>query len=533
MITDAKKVAFSFIFLLVSSVSTHGQMASSYFSVPDISTLKTQSLRPPLVEMLGTDPGVFRLSFGKCQMPDDVMQVQPTTDPPACYVRMATPYSIGRSETTNGILVTDRAGYPLISTKLPPLTFSTLSHIAKWPTSLGSVPMSIASINHGDYPTKGMIPAGVLQQNVASMVVPTTYTQQPWPAVNFAGYSHNQGRTAGQSAVNFFSVATVTAPNAHGANFNGVISNGEPVDAFAGQGRGHDFGTLVGYEVNPNIWKVGSSEPQGTLDGLRLIGGGDDVRPAGGAFGVRVFPLSGYGGPSPTYWNYLFFSEDGAASSPENESAFASIGATGIGNGVHSQSIRGRARTPAGKNIAGHINFAHTNNWYVNPALLVGSSSQAMDVGTLLQTYASSNSLQISAVIRNDNGASPTAAIGFNVAASSGFEASASKGGVGFTRTGTQGRGYGSLYNRAASDRSSFDAADEVFRWTSSGVTVIGALELATMTSSGAAPSVNGGKLELVCGTASGTAKLQIYAGTSAVPTTILDNIGAGVAGCP
>jgi hypothetical protein len=61
-----------------------------------------------------------------------------------------------------------------------------------------------------------------------------------------------------------------------------------------------------------------------------------------------------------------------------------------------------------------------------------------------------------------------------------------------------------------------------------------GEVGLARLTSrgSGTAPGAAGGKFELVCGTTPGTAKLIVYAGTSATAATILDNIGAGVAGC-
>lgn len=59
-----------------------------------------------------------------------------------------------------------------------------------------------------------------------------------------------------------------------------------------------------------------------------------------------------------------------------------------------------------------------------------------------------------------------------------------------------------------------------------------GAVGLSRITASGTAPGAGGGKLELVCGTNAGTAKLVIAAGTSATALTVLDNIGAGVSGC-
>ena len=59
-----------------------------------------------------------------------------------------------------------------------------------------------------------------------------------------------------------------------------------------------------------------------------------------------------------------------------------------------------------------------------------------------------------------------------------------------------------------------------------------GAVGMSKMTASASAPGAGGGKLELVCGTNAGTAKLVIAAGTSATVVTVADNIGAGVSGC-
>ena len=59
-----------------------------------------------------------------------------------------------------------------------------------------------------------------------------------------------------------------------------------------------------------------------------------------------------------------------------------------------------------------------------------------------------------------------------------------------------------------------------------------GAVGLGKMTASASAPGATGGKLELVCGTNAGSAKLVIAAGTSATTVTVVDNIGSGVTGC-
>jgi len=58
------------------------------------------------------------------------------------------------------------------------------------------------------------------------------------------------------------------------------------------------------------------------------------------------------------------------------------------------------------------------------------------------------------------------------------------------------------------------------------------AVVMTKVTASGTAPGAANVKFEAVCGTGAGTAKIQAYAGTSATPTTVVDNVGAGVTGC-
>lgn len=74
----------------------------------------------------------------------------------------------------------------------------------------------------------------------------------------------------------------------------------------------------------------------------------------------------------------------------------------------------------------------------------------------------------------------------------------------------------------------------------SNGTTGAGAVALATsptlqtswlinkVTAAGTAPGAGTARFEVVAGTNPGTCKLQMYAGTSATPVTVLDNVGAG-----
>jgi hypothetical protein len=53
-------------------------------------------------------------------------------------------------------------------------------------------------------------------------------------------------------------------------------------------------------------------------------------------------------------------------------------------------------------------------------------------------------------------------------------------------------------------------------------------LNLPKTTPVGVAPGAGNSFLQVVAGTTAGTAKLIMYAGTSAVPSVIIDNVGGG-----
>lgn len=59
-----------------------------------------------------------------------------------------------------------------------------------------------------------------------------------------------------------------------------------------------------------------------------------------------------------------------------------------------------------------------------------------------------------------------------------------------------------------------------------------GTILIQKITTSAAAPGAANARLEVVCGTNAGTAKIIAYGGTSTTPATVLDNIGSGVSGC-
>jgi len=95
---------------------------------------------------------------------------------------------------------------------------------------------------------------------------------------------------------------------------------------------------------------------------------------------------------------------------------------------------------------------------------------------------------------------------------------------------GTKGSGAELNTSWSAGDTIKIDGKFQI--GTASLTLTAGAVGLPKMTASASAPGAGGGKIELVCGTNAGSAKLVAYAGTSSTAVTILDNIGSGVTGC-
>jgi len=77
-----------------------------------------------------------------------------------------------------------------------------------------------------------------------------------------------------------------------------------------------------------------------------------------------------------------------------------------------------------------------------------------------------------------------------------------------------------------------FNVTGSLYLGSSALTLTSGAVGLPKMSASASAPGAAGSKLEVVCGTNAGTAKLIMYAGTSGTAVTVIDNVGAGVSGC-
>lgn len=90
---------------LVAHVAHFGvansQTAQQYTVVPSIAALKAMTNRPPVVQVVDANPGIFNLSQGACSAADDIYQVQPTSGSTVCYMRMSSVYAMGPGGVTS------------------------------------------------------------------------------------------------------------------------------------------------------------------------------------------------------------------------------------------------------------------------------------------------------------------------------------------------------------------------------------------------------------------------------------------------
>lgn len=122
------------------------------------------------------------------------------------------------------------------------------------------------------------------------------------------------------------------------------------------------------------------------------------------------------------------------------------------------------------------------------------------------------------------------ATLGFNAVGTAPFSMFSTTGGFTFRTTGKDPAA--SLANAGTASFYQAISVGDAGNGVAALTLTMGAVGLTKMTASASAPGATGGKLELVCGTAGGSAKLVAYAGTSGTAVTVLDNIGSGVAGC-
>lgn len=143
--SDMKRT-LPFCLIVLLPVSSAAQTASGYYTVPSTTTLKELTTRPAVVGVVEGNPGIFNWSTTPCGAADDIFQVAPTSGPSGCYIRMGTPYALGKSTITNGVLVTDGSGDPSISVTLPPVNGSSISITAAGSTTARSLRTRTAEV---------------------------------------------------------------------------------------------------------------------------------------------------------------------------------------------------------------------------------------------------------------------------------------------------------------------------------------------------------------------------------------------------
>jgi len=146
-------------------------------------------------------------------------------------------------------------------------------------------------------------------------------------------------------------------------------------------------------------------------------------------------------------------------------------------NSIDYAEISGRKQT--GQTTGGYLALSTRADLGNETERLRITSSGNVGIGTSspsqkLEVYATSNSLQIESVVRNDQAGSGVAAIGFNVSSGAAAEATSTKAGIGLVRSNAYGVGSLCFYNNATSSAGDFTTADERMRIDTSGTLSIG-----------------------------------------------------------
>ena len=129
----------------------------------------------------------------------------------------------------------------------------------------------------------------------------------------------------------------------------------------------------------------------------------------------------------------------------------------------------------------------------------------------LVDVATSSNSLQVPAIIRNENTGTGVAAVGFTVASTASSETLSIKGGIGYVRAGANGIGRLTFYNNITATAGSFTTSDERMAIDGAGNVAIGA---ATATSGYKLDVVNAGNSGIRISSATNANGLLVTDGT-------------------
>lgn len=155
-----------FLTLLLAPLGAAAQTATTYYTVPTIAALKALTTsRPPVVQVVDANPGIFNLSSGACSAADDIYQVQPTSGTTVCYTRMSSAYALKKAVTLGGSLTTSGAyASTFTMTGATGVTFPTSGTLATTTTPAASVVVGTTAVAGGATSRLFYDNAGVLGQ---------------------------------------------------------------------------------------------------------------------------------------------------------------------------------------------------------------------------------------------------------------------------------------------------------------------------------------------------------------------------------
>ncbi len=279
-----------------------------------------------------------------------------------------------------------------------------------FPSSFGNMPIDVTSINVGGFSAASQIPAGIPEALAVKLLVPSSYTQQPFPACSICSYVSSANAVTGESHTAYlgFAGSNANGSNPYGANL--LVTNSPTFNAV--NGSGFDGNIFVGLEIDANIMKKSSTVPTGILYGLYLIGASETL-PASNAVAIEIEPLNTGTGLA---WGTGINSTAGALSN------FAQVGEATTANTVGSQPIIfrsksggiGRAATISSLS-GGDISLAPASGASISLAGVLSSAGTAPTVSACGGSPSiTSNSTSVKGVVTPGSGGPTSCVITFH-----------------------------------------------------------------------------------------------------------------------
>ena len=201
------------------------------------------------------------------------------------------------------------------------------------------------------------------------------------------GYARTASGTT--AAVGVLGVGQANATNFFGTWGGNFIGTNTPTGIDDSAGTGFNSGaTVYGIEVDINVKKAGAATYSGTITGIQLTGDTESAI-AGDSRAINVDKL---GITNSVAWNHGFITQDAACN------VGISLGCTGTGNGVGSQSLVLKARTSGGTVLSPNFTADSSGNINIIPGtnaavLLDDSTGSSVIIATTGVMYAGTNVL--------------------------------------------------------------------------------------------------------------------------------------------